>query len=136
MKENFSSINIALGIEGPGIIEVSYDNCTTLNYVPNTIQIENKRKKDELFERVKKRRLQLAIEKYEIKELEVIKENSLEIDYTIKEEDVYKPKPTKPTHIPRHKPKKYKPTRNITRSDVGLTNYNSYDKIKNINFIF
>ena len=126
MKEDFSAINRALNIDGDYIIEVSYDNCIPY---PNVLEIERNERANKLYENVKRRRLQIAIEKYGIK------------DY------IKKPELRVIEHTPRsrynwgqkHKKKdttKDRPVRIINREDLGYMKPGLIDKVNQTNFIF
>ena len=126
MKEDFSAINRALNIDGDYIIEVSYDNCIPY---PNVLEIERKERANKLYETVKRQRLQLAIEKYELK------------DY------IKKPELKVIKHTPRsrynwgenHKKKdtpKDRPVRITNREDLGYMKPGLIDKVNQTNFIF
>ena len=126
MKVDFSAINRALNIDGDYIIEVSYDNCIPY---PNVTEIEKRERANKLYETVKRQRLQLAIEKYELK------------DY------IKKPKLKVIKHIPRsrynwgenHKKKdttKDRPVRIINREDLGYIKPGLIDKVNQTKFIF
>ena len=137
MKEDFSAINRALNVDGDYIFEVSYDNCIPY---PNVLEIERKERTNKLYETVKRKRLQLAIEKYEIKDY--IKKPKLRvIDY------IKKPKLRVIKHTPKsrynwgqdYKKKdttKDRPVPVINREDLGYMKPGLIDKVNQTKFIF
>ena len=147
MKEDFSALNRTFNINGPDIIEFSeYEELT---WVPSAIQrlhaAERKKKEVILYDRVKRRRLQLAIEKYEIKDY--IKKPELGID----DGNIIESKPRTPINPEPHiiiskcdcqkKEKKVKIPKkprvyNITRENLGYIKADLIDKVKQTQFIF
>jgi cellobiose-specific phosphotransferase system component IIB len=126
MKEDFSAINRTLNVDGDYIFEVSYDNCIPY---PNVLEIERKERTNKLYETVKRKRLQLAIEKYEIKDY--IKKPELRvIEHTPRSrynwEQDYKKKDTT----------KDRPVPVINREDLGYMKPGSIDKVNQTKFIF
>jgi hypothetical protein len=158
MKEDFSALNRTFNINGPDIIEFSeYEELT---WVPSAIQrlhaAERKKKEVILYDRVKRRRLQLAIEKYEIKDY-IKKEKYEIIDYIKKPElgiddgNIIESKPRTPINPEPHiiiskcdchkKEKKVKIPKNprvynITRENLGYIKADLIDKVKQTQFIF
>ena len=158
MLEDFSALNRALNINGPNVIKVSYNNC--IPYV-NLLEIQRRKKEKReklLYESVKRRRLMLAIEKYEIKDY--IKKPKLDIVNTVNTVEIkdYIKKPkldivdtVKPVRIINHIPKsrcdfdadhkkknttKDRPVKNITREDLGCMKPGLIDKVNQTKFIF
>ena len=149
MKEDFSALNRTFNINGPKIIEFSEYEYEELTWVPTPQQrrAAEERKKREviLYDRVKRRRLQLAIEKYEIKDY--IKKPELGIDdgniIESKPHTLINPKPhiiiskcdcqkkEKKVKIPK-KPRVY----NINRENLGYIKADLIDKVKQTQFIF
>jgi len=147
MKEDFSALNRTFNINGPDIIEFSeYEELT---WVPSAIQrlhaAERKKKEVILYDRVKRRRLQLAIEKYEI--IDYIKKPELGID----DGNIIESKPRTPINSEPHiiiskcdcqkKEKKVKIPKkprvyNITRENLGYIKADLIDKVKQTQFIF
>jgi cellobiose-specific phosphotransferase system component IIB len=126
MKEDFSAINRALNIDGDYIIEVSYDNCIPY---PNVLEIERKERANKLYETVKRQRLQIAIEKYGIKDY--IKKPELRIiEHTPRSRYNWAQK-----HKKKDTPKD-RPVRIINREDLGYMKPGLIDKVNQTNFIF
>lgn len=146
--DDFSALNLTFNISGPDIIEFSEYEFENLNWVPSSLQRlqaeERKKREIILYDSVKRKRLQLAIDKYELKEYIKTPELSLDDGNIIK----YKPNtPINPKpHIPiskcncQKKEKKVKIPKNprvynITRENLGYIKTDLIDKVKQTKFI-
>ena len=146
--DDFSALNLTFNISGPDITEFSECEFEDLNWVPSSLQRlqaeERKKREVMLYDRVKRKRLQLAIEKYELKDYIKKPELSLD-DGNIIESKPHTPINPKP-HIPISKydcqkiekkvkiPKKPR-SYNITRENLGYIKTDLIDKVKQTKFI-